>query len=338
MLWRPVFLTAMLVILLGLAAPLAQGADEITPSEHLFFKAYYVQHAEGRPQQALLLYLEFLEQAPDSPYAMNAARLTLDLLQGEENAAHRAAFLKSYGSLLPAEAPAPTAYNAPAEREAAAAEVVSRDITLLESYEDLLAAGRPIPDVTWANTIMARLAKLWRDGEFIAAVHLSSQVHRILAIERVATMLQRKQAETDELRRQVEIDVNLSGAAADPDVLAEIDRNVDALELARTEGGLAEQIARLYPAAYTTPGKYGLLPLTMGLALPDDPRFTAWMRRHLLWLADQSRRTGASDEDVAKAIEQGKILKRIDGLLHDGEWTKASAVCREMWFEVSRRD
>lgn len=337
--WRSALGLVLVAACLGAAVPgAARGEEGVVGPEAGFFKAYYIQHAERRPQQALLLYLEFLQRAPDSPYAMNAARYALDLLQGEENAAHRTAFLKAYGDLVPTEAPAPTAYEAPEIREEEAAAVVSRDVTLLEQYEDALTAGRSIPDVTWANTIRNRLARQWKDGEFMEATRIASQVYRILSIQRIAAMLHRKQAETDAMRRQVDIDVSLGDATPNPETLTQIEDNENALALARTESGLAEQIARLYPEAFTAPGQHGLLPLTMGLAIPDDPRFTAWLRREKLWLADQSRRPTASDEEVRQAIDLGKILTTIDGLLHDGEWTKASAVARELWIEYSRRD
>lgn len=337
--WRLTLGLVLVVSLLGAGLPgVALSEEGGVGPEVVFFKAYYIQHAEKRPQQALLLYLEFLQQAPDSPYAMNAARFAFALLQGDENAAHRAAFLKAYGDLIPSEAPAPVAFEEPERREEEAATVVSRDVTLLEQYEDAIAAGRSIPDVTWANTTRNRMARQWSDGEFMQATRTASKVYRILSLQRIAAMLQRKQAETEAMRRQVDIDVSLGDATPDPDTLAQIEDNEKALAAARTETGIAEQIARLYPDAFTSPGPYGLLPLTMGLALPDDPRFTAWLRREKLWLADQSRRTSSPEAQIRQAIDLGKILTTIDGLLHDGEWTKASAVARELWIEYSRRD
>ncbi len=337
--WRS-GLGLVLIASLSLAAipGVARGEEGVVGPEAGFFKAYYIQHAEKRPHQALLLYLEFLQQAPESPYAMNAARFAFALLQGEENAENRAAFLQAYGDLIPTEAPAPAAFEAPEVREAEAAAVMSRDVTLLEQYEDAIAAGRTIPDVTWASTIRNHMARQWKDGEFMKATRTASQVHRILSLQRIAAMLQRKQAETDDMRRQVDIDVSLGDASPNPDTLTQIEDNERALAAARTETGIAEQIARLYPDAFTSPGKYGLLPLTMGLALPDDPRFTAWLRRQKLWLADQSRRATSPEAEIRQAIDLGKILTTIDGLLHDGEWTKASAVARELWIEYSRRD
>ena len=328
-----------LTSLLAVAAPRgALGDDEAPPTELDFFKGYYIQHAERRPQEALLLYLAFLEKAPDSPYAMNAARLAYDLLQGEENAAHRAAFLEAYGDLLPAEAPSPPAHVEPEVPEAQAVPAVSRDVTLLEQYEAALAAGRSIPDVRWAQAMREHVSRLWNDGEFMDATRVASQIYRILAIERVAGMLQRKQAEVDTLRRRVEIDTDLADTPASPELVSQIEDTEKALANARTEVGLADQIARLYPESLTAPGPFGLLPLTLGIAVPDDPRFTTWLRRKKLWLADQARRPTASEQEVQQALDLGRILTNIDQLLHDGEWTRASAVARELWLEYSRRD
>ncbi len=86
--------------LFALALPvMAQDAASL-PAESLFYKAYWLEKGERNPAEAMVLYEQFLQQAPDHRLAKQAATFEFDLLTRAGKTKEAEVFAKKYQKLL----------------------------------------------------------------------------------------------------------------------------------------------------------------------------------------------------------------------------------------------
>lgn len=84
--------------LLALALPLA--AQDPTPTEALFYKAFYLEKGQMDYASAMVLYQQFLEQAPEHTLAAQAAKQQYLLLDRTGKTKERDAFKAKYEKLI----------------------------------------------------------------------------------------------------------------------------------------------------------------------------------------------------------------------------------------------
>jgi hypothetical protein len=300
----------------------AAGPDEVALP---FYEGYYLEREEGRPEEALVLYLQFLRAAPDHVLAPKAARFAYRILVETESGLLEG-FVKQYGHLVPPDEAGP-GFRTPE------AMPKGPDAQLLEVYENASALGQTPPELSRQRRLLGTAPGLLEDGRFMDAVRVATNAYRHIAIARVATMVQAKVSETNELRRRLAIQQGF-GEDLTAGLQGQIGRNQQAIDAARTDAGLYEQIAKLYPEAVGEAGKFGLLGLVLGMHDPTDSRFRAWLQRAHAWLRDLSLRPRAGDDQVRDAIEAGKEMALIDALLQEPDPVRAKAACERLWRSI----
>jgi tetratricopeptide (TPR) repeat protein len=318
-----------LVAALLAALPGALRGEDADPLEAWFYKAYYLEKEARRPEEALLLYLQFIRSAPDSPFVKQAARFAHRILV-DTGSGLLEDFLQNHGHLIPPWEGGGGARPAePAPRTA--------DGVLLDRLGEAAASGRPTAEERRAEIQVNEAPRLFQDGRFLQALKALTSAYRVLALKRVATMLHRKDQETEDLRRRVAINDEFGGREGETNkIQEEIRNNERALAAARADPGFYVQIGRLYPDAPRRIGQFGFLGLTLGLADPTDPRFASWMVVARGWLREMSLRRNASNDAIAEAVRIGQQIQDIEGLVAGGAYEEARTAVLVLWTALTQ--
>ena len=153
-------------VLLALALPLAAQDSTPSPTEALFYKAFYLEKGQMDYAGAMVLYDQFLAEAPEHALAQKAAERQFDLLDRTGKTKERDAFRAKYQKLLGDRAVA-------GERPARpGAEGAGR------GAEGGRGAGRPDPAARMAE-LEKQLAEAKEEGDTERIAQLEQQLQRL---------------------------------------------------------------------------------------------------------------------------------------------------------------
>ena len=325
-----------LLLLGGLALPSPVDAGpEAFDAEKAFYEGYFLEHELKQPEMALINYLKFLRAAPEHRYARKAAKYAFDILEPADDK-RKQEFMTAYGYLLEPENEERIIGDDGEVVEAPPWKPTTPDEMMLARYRKAAAQEQRPLEVAQAEQRLGLLAPLWRGGDFIEATRIATRSYRMIALYRIAEMLERKDRELDALRKRLEVAEGFGDKAEIAVLRGELMDYEDAIQEASTEAGIGKQVARLYPDALTSPRKYGFLALLVGLNDPLDKRFRGWPERARQWLRDQAIRPQMGEESVKLAVEAGRELQLIVDLLDDRRPEKAKEEIRRLWNLITR--
>lgn len=325
-----------LLLLTGLAVPSpADAGPEGFDAEKAFYEGYFLEHELQQPEMALINYLKFLRAAPNHRYARKAAKFSFDILEPADDK-RKQEFMTAYGHLLQPENEERILGDDGEVEEAPPWKPTTPDELMLARYRKAAAQGQRPLEVAQAEQRLGLLAPLWRGGDFIEATRIATRSYRMIALYRIAEMLERKDSELDALRKRLEVAEGFGDEAEIAVLRGELMDYEDAIVEASTEAGIGKQVSRLYPDALTSPRKYGFLALLVGLTDPTNRRFRGWPERARQWLRDQAIRPQMGEESVKLAVEAGRELQLIVDLLEERRPEKAKEEIRRLWTLITR--